>query len=279
VFSTVAGWGRSSQILNSNRQVRPFAGAREVRNALALSLLYMNSTTTTNSHPLSATWLPLPFFVAFLTSAPVFGASIRGNGTAVLNDESPEIVSAFSTTASMIVAAVAAGVLITAILVALLWRRKAHAPDLNTDASDRIKDAGSGVPPVSALQQWKHSKLLGVTERLVESDGYSVEHCGDILCLSRHGVAGPCVLVLCAANGDSAVSKQALEEFANVLPGVATRWVVSPSGFSVPALKYASAHNGFMLIDGHKFASMLRDVPPFLINKVLHEGAGQLLAA
>ncbi len=175
----------------------------------------------------------------------------------------------------LLMGAISAGVVVA---LGLFWlvrrvRSAAPPPPPKVSMAARISDAASGLPSPAELSQWPKPKLCSLLAALAESDGYAAEMQGpgsdkDII-LRRKGEPQPRVLICCGPIG-AVVAGKGLREFFGTLTadGVEAGWFVSPAGFTPDARTYANQHN-IRLIDGDHLVAQMRDLPPFILTKVL----------
>jgi hypothetical protein len=175
---------------------------------------------------------------------------------------------------NLVIVALLIGGAVVAFLLWRLWRQPQPNPDVPvSDHADRIDAIASGMPTSTELGSWSKDKLCAVVSGLCECDGYLVQRRpGDDdvdLELRRQGDTAPRILVLCVP-GTTAVPTRRLRELFGSLAaeGVPTGWVVSPGGFSAESREYGKQH-GLVLLDNHGIYSLMREIPPVSLPRVL----------
>jgi restriction system protein len=176
---------------------------------------------------------------------------------------------------SVLALGIAAGVLLAGVGVWWLWRYRAQSdpPARASNMTARISDAAAGLPREQELRHWPRERLRSVAVGLAESEGYEVVTLAGgaeaDLALRRLGETTPRVIVWCAAPHGAVHAKPIRELFGTMTAeGAPVGWFVATVGFSADAKTFAEQHD-IVLIDSERLATMLRDLPPLILPKVL----------
>lgn len=175
----------------------------------------------------------------------------------------------------LLIGAAAVGSGVAALLFWLVWRRWSSgsaAPGVSM--SHRIAEAASGVPATAEFNTWPRNKLRGVAAAVAESEGYAVEvraEGGSVdLAFAPAGDTQVRVLVCCLPADDGIVSGKRMREFIGDIrrESATGGWCVAPAGFANEAKTHAEQH-GIVLVDGRALLTLLSNLPPLILPKVL----------
>ena len=121
------------------------------------------------------------------------------------------------------------------------------------------------------MAAWSKERLCGIVAGLAESDGYTVRIGVPPfdLALSRPREEIPSVMVTCVVG-----KEMDLETLARVAKDVAIAggrcgWIVCTAGVAADARAFANERKELELLDRPRVLSMLRQVPPLLLPKVI----------
>lgn len=173
----------------------------------------------------------------------------------------------------VLTAGMAAGIALAALMLWWLWRARGfRSMGPLRPMSGRIGDAASGVPSPVELRDWSVEKVRALTAVLAETEGHVVTRLAGNpdFALARPGEKKPRVLVSCVSGHGGPVTPKRMRELmgAMTLESVGIGWFVSPAGFTAEARAYAAQH-GIQLIESEALLTMLRDLPPLILPKVL----------